>query len=96
MRAEGLSQTELAKRSDVSQKHISNAVNLRTSSSIEAIDLLGQALGVPGWALMIAGIDECSKDEVHSLGSIMAAWIGADDEGRALIAAVAKSVGLRG
>ena len=47
------SESELARRSGVSQKQVNNIVRERNGCSVEALHELGQALGVPYWLLLM-------------------------------------------
>ncbi len=47
------SQSELARRSGVSQKQVNNIVRERNGCGVEALHELGRALGVPYWLLLM-------------------------------------------
>lgn len=47
------SESELARRSGVSQKQVNNIVRQRNGCSVEALYELGRALGVPPWLLLM-------------------------------------------
>jgi transcriptional regulator with XRE-family HTH domain len=85
-----LSETELARRAGVSQKHINNATNQRTSSSIEVVERIGQALMIPGWALMMPGVHDEHAPDVTRLAHLVACWIGSDESGRRLLETTAR------
>lgn len=50
------SESELARRSGVSQKQVNNIVRERNGCSVEALHELGRALGVPFWLLLVPGM----------------------------------------
>jgi transcriptional regulator with XRE-family HTH domain len=47
------SQTDLAAKAHVSQRHISNMLNRKTSASFETLNSVAEAFGIPGWVLML-------------------------------------------
>ena len=49
------SESELARRSGVSQKQVNNIVRERNGCSVEALHYIGRALGVPAWWLVLYG-----------------------------------------
>lgn len=49
----GISQNELARRSNVSQKQVNNIVQQRTGCGIDALAALAGALGVAPWILLV-------------------------------------------
>jgi transcriptional regulator with XRE-family HTH domain len=56
MRDHGVNQSELARRSGVAQKTISNIVRTQHSVQIDNLSKLSCALGVPGWSLLVPGL----------------------------------------
>lgn len=50
------SESELARRSGVSQKQVNNIVRQRFGCSVEALHQLGVALGVQHWLLLMPGL----------------------------------------
>lgn len=50
------SESELARRSGVSQKQVNNIVRRRNGCSVEALHELGQALGLPFWLLLMPNL----------------------------------------
>lgn len=87
-----ISEAELARRAGVSQKHVNNATNCRTTSSIEVAECLGRALLVPGWALCVPGLHSESRAQTMALAGLVASWIGASDDARKTIEDVARRV----
>ena len=79
------SEAELARRSGVSQKHINNATNQRTTSSIEVVDALARGFKVPAWMLLVEGFEDIDGVSAMQLSEIVAVWIGADDSARRAI-----------
>lgn len=56
------SQRDLAAKSGVSQRQISNILSGATSCSIEVADALGKAFNLNGWQLMIHDLPEALVD----------------------------------
>lgn len=77
-------QTELALKSGVSQRHISNVLRQQTGCSIETLDALAGAFGLPGWLLTLAGLEPDLLDS-HRLPSLLSSYGSAGPEGRELI-----------
>lgn len=50
------SQETLGLKARVSQRHISNMLNRKTSASFETLNAVAAAFGIPGWLLMIANL----------------------------------------
>lgn len=50
------SQTDVANKARVSQRHISNMLNRKTSASFETLNSVAAAFGIPGWLMMIDGL----------------------------------------
>jgi len=50
------SESELARRSGVSQKQVNNIVRRRNGCSVEALHEIGAALRVPYWLLLMPGL----------------------------------------
>lgn len=84
------SEAELARRSGVSQKHINNATNSRTTSSIEAVDALARALKVPAWMLLVEGFEDVDQPAAMQLAELVGVWLGAGDDARRAITATAR------
>lgn len=77
-------QTELALKSGVSQRHISNVLRQQTGCSIETLDALAGAFGLPGWLLTLGGLEPDLLDS-HRLPSLLSSYGLAGVEGRELI-----------
>ena len=50
----GWTQSELAIRSGISQKSISNILSGRQSPTLDTVELLSGALGLPAWSLLVS------------------------------------------
>lgn len=50
------SQADLATKAKVSQRHISNMLNRKTSASFETLNAVAAPFGIPGWLLLIDGL----------------------------------------
>jgi transcriptional regulator with XRE-family HTH domain len=50
------SQADLASKARVSQRHISNMLNRKTSASFETLNSVAAPFGIPGWLLLIDGL----------------------------------------
>lgn len=50
------SQADLAFKAKVSQRHISNMLNRKTSASFETLNAVAAAFGIPGWLMQIDGL----------------------------------------
>jgi len=58
MRWRGWNQSELSRRSGVSQRHISDLLRGQSDCTTGMADQLAQAFGVPSWLLMVSDITE--------------------------------------
>lgn len=89
MRLGGLNQTELAKKSGVSQKTISNILNNGQNPTIETADLLAAAFGLEGWHLIMPNLptDLVSSPTIEALFN---SFLGASTGGREMIIKVAE------
>jgi hypothetical protein len=56
------SESELSRRSGVSQKQVNNIVRERNGCGVEALALLGRALGVPYWLLLMPNLGQAVAD----------------------------------
>ena len=56
------SESELARRSGVSQKQVNNIVREQNGCGVEALHELGRALGVPYWLLLMPGLGHGGLD----------------------------------
>jgi transcriptional regulator with XRE-family HTH domain len=83
------SQAQLADKSGVSQRHISNVLRAQTSSSVESVDALANAFGLPGWLLLIPGLDVTLMDG-PLIPRLVSFYRGAGPEGRELIERLAE------
>jgi transcriptional regulator with XRE-family HTH domain len=50
------SQETVASKAKVSQRHISNMLNRKTSASFETLSAVAGAFGIPGWLMQIEGL----------------------------------------
>jgi transcriptional regulator with XRE-family HTH domain len=81
-------QEQLKAKSGLSQRHISNMLNRKTSTSFERLNAVAGAFGIPGWLLMIPGIDVEILDS-QRLPSLIKSYRDAGREGRTYIESVA-------
>ncbi len=58
MRWKGWNQSELARRSGVSQRHISDLLRSLSDCTTELVEQLAKAFGVPSWQIMMDDITE--------------------------------------
>ena len=56
------SESELARRSGVSQKQVNNIVRRRNGCGVEALHEIGVALGVPFWLLLVPNLGRTVAD----------------------------------
>jgi len=63
------SQSELARRSGVSQKQVNNIVRQRNGCGVEALAMLGQALNVHYWRLLMPNLGWPVEDELKIPGT---------------------------
>lgn len=76
MDARDWNQSELDRRSGVSQRHISDILNLKTDATAGVIDKLAKAFGRPGYELLIEGLDaEIYGADASNLDSIVSAYV---------------------
>jgi transcriptional regulator with XRE-family HTH domain len=59
------SETELSRRSGVSQKQVNNIVRERYGCSVEAVFEMARAFKVPAYALLMPGLQESGDDLRH-------------------------------
>lgn len=78
------SQTELARRSGVSQRHISGILNRYTDATAGVIDKLASAFGRRGYELQIEGLHEEIRASSGNLSQLVSAYV-KDPENRALL-----------
>lgn len=71
----GWNQVELARRSGVSQRHISSILNRRTGVSGEIIDKLAYAFGRKGFELQVDGLHEEILSSTGNLSSLVSAYV---------------------
>lgn len=78
------SQMDLQTKSKVSQRHISNMLNCKTSASFETLNAVAAAFGIPGWLLMI---DRLPADLLDSqrVPSLVGYYRDAGPDGRVLL-----------
>lgn len=79
----GLTQMELAKKAGIAQTAISYIENEEGKSpSIETIERVADALGVPHWTLCIPS-DDVSRDSMNAAGKVLSVFLHARPDGRA-------------
>jgi transcriptional regulator with XRE-family HTH domain len=81
-------QSELARQSGVSQRHISDIINGRTECTYPISAALAAPFGLTGWHLLLPDLP---KDLVASpsIARLVSAYINADDAGREFMDAAA-------
>lgn len=77
----GWSQRDLAAKSGVSQRQISNILSGATAPTVETADALAAPFGLPGWIMLNADMPTDLLDS-PSLRKLVASWIAATDEDR--------------
>jgi transcriptional regulator with XRE-family HTH domain len=83
------SQMDLSGKSKVSQRHISNMLNSKTSASFETLNAVAAAFGVPGWLLMIEGLHTDLLDS-QKIPLLVASYCAAGPDGQALVERLAE------
>jgi transcriptional regulator with XRE-family HTH domain len=78
------SQTELARKTGVSQRHISNMLNSQTGASFETLSAVGRAFGIPGWMLLLDDVPVELLDS-QKIPLLVASFRDAGPDGRDLI-----------
>jgi transcriptional regulator with XRE-family HTH domain len=83
------SQTDVAKKTGVSQRQISYMLSCTTSASFETLSAVAGAFGVPGWLLMIDGL---SSELLASprIPLLVASFRDAGPDGRELVERLAE------
>jgi transcriptional regulator with XRE-family HTH domain len=89
MEQAGWTQTDLAKRSGVSQKTISNMLGERGASSIENVDAVARAFGMDCWQLLLPGMVDAAGRS-RDLGRLKRAWDVLEEDGREHVMRVAE------
>lgn len=85
MERHGMTQTTLAKKSGVSQRHISSILNGETECGTEKANKLARVFGLQGWQLQMPNIPDDLLDSDLIL-KVVKAMADATPEGRDLIA----------
>lgn len=83
-----LNQTELGRRSRVSQRHISDILNRRTDATGGVINKLAAAFGREGYELLIDGLDREIRASSGNLRELVSAYVSDPDIRRLLDAAL--------
>lgn len=86
-----MGQSELSRRSGVSQKSISNILNPETAQvpSIETAEKLAKPFGLEGWHLIMPNLPE-DLISSPSIEKLFTSYISSSEEGRKMIDAVAQ------
>lgn len=85
----GHSQHELAKRSGVSQKTISNILRQEQAAAVEMAEKLAAAFGLEGWHIIMPNLPT-DLLAAKSMEALYASYIAASIEGRANIERIAE------
>lgn len=88
MRRAGVNQVELAKKSGVSQRQISNILRRETGCSIEHADALARAFGLQGWHLIMPTLTADIASGAIAL--LIERYAAASEDGRRAIDRVAE------
>jgi transcriptional regulator with XRE-family HTH domain len=83
------SESELARRSGVSQKSINNILNLVHSPKLETVDAIAEAFGLTGWHLIMPNLPDDLLTS-RTLEGLVRSYVKASDDGRELINRVAE------
>lgn len=78
------SESELARRSGVSQKQINNIVRERNGCSVEGLHYIGRALNLPAWWLVLYGSSESEAMPQRAERLLLAYMTGAPAERAAM------------
>lgn len=81
-------QTELGRRSRVSQRHISDILNRRTDATGGVLNKLAAAFGREGFELLIDGLDGEIRASSGNLRELVSAYVSDPDTRRLLDAAL--------
>jgi transcriptional regulator with XRE-family HTH domain len=77
-------QAQLAAKSGVSQRHISNVLRKKTSCSVQSLEALAGAFGLPGWLLLIEDLEVELMDS-PSIPRLVKHFSSAGPDGRDLV-----------
>lgn len=83
------SQTDLAKKAKVSQRHISNMLTRKTGASFETLHCVASAFGIPGWMLMLENLPVEFLDS-QKIPSLVVSYRDAGPDGQALVERLAE------
>lgn len=83
------SQTDLAKKAKVSQRHISNMLSRKTGASFETLHAVASAFGISGWMLMLEHMPVELLDS-QKLPSLVASYCDSGPDGQALVERLAE------
>jgi transcriptional regulator with XRE-family HTH domain len=89
----GWTQRDLAKRSRVSQKQISNILNNVNSPSLETADKLARAFGLSAWQLQIVAPQDLSPEDFAKLEAIVDGFLEGSARDRAIMQTIADTTG---
>lgn len=67
-----ISQNELARRSDVSQKQVNNIVEQRTGCGIDALSAIAKVAGVEAWMLLLPEFESLAHNRMRFMRSVRA------------------------
>src|SRR6185437_8326172 len=71
----GWNQTEYARQSKVSQRHISDILRARTATTQDVLDKLAEPFGRSGFELLVDGFHEEISASSGRLGSMISAYV---------------------
>lgn len=95
MEMANMTQAQLAKKSGLSQRQISNVLNKQTGCGIEAADAMARVFNLNGWQLLMPHLP---KEILTSptLGRLVESYVRASPDGRDMINRVAEREALYG
>lgn len=85
----GQTQTQLAEKSGVSQRHISALVRGESDCTLQVAELLAKPFGLRGWQLMLPNLPVELVNSPRIL-RLVETYLDASEEGRALLDAMAQ------
>jgi Predicted transcriptional regulators len=77
LRERDWSETELSRRSGVSQKHINNITREKLGCSVEGLHEIAKAFNVPAWQMLVWG-RAASDANAQKLDKLVVAYLNAD------------------
>ncbi len=82
MRKRAWTQPELAKKSGVAQRTISNALNEKHGMSIETLEAIARAFDRPGWLLLLPDLSDSDLLDSNILPSLVSDFVNSGPDER--------------